>query len=337
MKHANVSVFVPHAGCPNQCSFCNQQKISGADLCAEEKEVETAASVALASLGQGAAQAEIAFFGGSFTAIERERMLRLLNAAYPFVRDGKFKGIRVSTRPDAIDSEVLAILKKFGVTAVELGAQSMDDGVLAKNRRGHTARDVVNASEQIRAAGFELGLQMMTGLYGSDDGKDLATARALIALKPDAVRIYPTIVLEGTELARLAETGEYAPQTLETAVNLCAGLLQQFRAAGIPVIRLGLHSGGDVQEGYLSGPWHPAFRELCENKIYLENALAALEAQHLSGGEAALFVMPGAVSKMAGQQRKNLQYIWEYKHIHCKVKTQEGLELYEVRALPLVR
>lgn len=332
MRHANISIFVPHAGCHNQCSFCNQQKISGADLCAEEQEVEHAAGIALASLGEGAAQAEIAFFGGSFTAIERERMLRLLQTAYPFVRDGRIKGIRISTRPDAVDEEILTLLKAYGVTAIELGAQSMDDQVLALNRRGHTAQDVITASRLIRASGFELGLQMMTGLYASDGLKDWKTAQALIALQPDTVRIYPTIVLEGTALAQLVEKGEYEPQTLESAVTLCAKLLLQFHRAGIPVIRLGLHSGGNVEAGYISGPWHPAFRELCENEIYLANALEALDAQNISGGNAMLLVAPGTVSKMTGQKQKNLKYILEHRQIACKVKTQKSLGLYEVRA-----
>ncbi len=287
--------------------------------------MEKTVGIALASLRKNAAQAEIAFFGGSFTAIERNRMHRLLKAAAPFVRDGKVKGIRISTRPDAIDEEILSVLKAFGVTAIELGAQSMDDKVLAENQRGHTAQDVVNASRMIHAAGFELGLQMMTGLYASDDRKDWETAQALIKLRPDTVRIYPTIVLEGTRLAELAESGEYAPQTLESAVALCAKLLLQFYKAGIPVIRLGLHSGGDVQEGYVSGPWHPAFRELCENEIYLANALQALEAQAIRGGKTTLLVGPGMVSKMTGQKRKNLQYIWEHMQTACKVKTQVGL------------
>lgn len=295
--------------------------------------MEKTVGIALASLRENAVQAEIAFFGGSFTAIERDRMHRLLEVAAPFVRDGRVKGIRISTRPDAIDEEILSVLKAFGVTAIELGAQSMDDKVLAENQRGHTAQDVVNASRMIQAAGFELGLQMMTGLYTSDDHKDWETAQALIKLRPDTVRIYPTIVLEGTRLADLAELGEYTPQTLGSAVALCAKLLLQFHQVGIPVIRLGLHSGGDIQEGYVSGPWHPAFRELCENEIYLANALQALEAQAICGGKTTLLVAPGMISKMTGQKRKNLQYIWEHRQTACKVKTQEGLGLYEVRAL----
>lgn len=331
MKHANVAIFVPHEGCPNQCSFCNQRRISGVDRSGEAEEVQKCITTAISSLGEKTKDAEIAFFGGSFTAIPRERMLRLLEAAYPFVKSGRFKGVRVSTRPDAIDAEVLSVLKAYGATAVELGAQSMNDKVLEMNRRGHTAADVKNASGQIRAAGLELGLQMMTGLYGSNDGLDLETARQIIALRPDTVRIYPTIVLEGTALAELARAGEYIPAELNETVELCARLLREFHKADIPVIRLGLHAGGDVENGYVAGPWHPALRELCESRIYLDSAVNALKAAGLARGEVALNVPEGAASKMAGQKRCNLIYLQKNYGVCCKIYTQAGLAPYEVR------
>lgn len=332
MKHANIAIFVPHEGCPNQCSFCNQRRISGVDHTGEAAEVERTVNTALLSLGEEKAKAaEIAFFGGSFTAIPRGRMERLLTAAFAFVREGRVKGVRISTRPDAIDPQTLRLLKAYGVTAVELGAQSMDDRVLAMNRRGHTAQDVTRASEEIRAAGLELGLQMMTGLYGSDDALDCETAQKIIALQPDTVRIYPTIVLEGTALAGLFQTGVYQPPRLEDTVALCAGLLWSFYQAGIPVIRLGLHAGGEIEKGYLAGPWHPALRELCENKIYLTQAVNALRAEDMPPGEAVLVVAAGAASKMAGQKRCNLQYLEQHYAMRCKIRVQTGLAPYEVR------
>ena len=162
--HANISVFVPHLGCPNMCSFCNQRYIARTEEIPTEATVINAVNIAMGSKNYSAENTEIAFFGGSFTAIDKDYMLRLLGAAYPFVRDKKVAGIRISTRPDAIDEEILNILKNYGVTSIELGAQSMCDAVLQMNNRGHTVTDVINASKLIKEHGFSLGLQMMTGL-----------------------------------------------------------------------------------------------------------------------------------------------------------------------------
>ncbi len=246
--------------------------------------------------------AEIAFFGGSFTAIDCGEMIGLLQAALPFVDGTQITGIRCSTRPDAIDGEILQILKDHGVTAVELGAQSMDDTVLCLNRRGHTARDVERASRLIAQSGLELGLQMMTGLYGATEQSDRETARQLMALHPQTVRIYPTLVLANTPLARLYEQGEYVPPTLETTVQLCAELMQQFEQAGVRVIKLGLHA--DSLSQVVAGPCHPALRELCEGQIYYTKAKALLGD---APSKAVVRVHPTCVSKMVGQRRQNLR------------------------------
>ena len=199
MKNANVSIFVSHFGCPQKCTFCNQHSITGAygDVIENAKiAIETASR----TLGENSKNAEIAFFGGSFTAIDEKYMKTLLGLAYEYVKTGQFKGIRISTRPDKISAEILDLLKSYGVTAIELGAQSMSDKVLSMNNRGHNSACVVEASGLIKSYGFELGLQMMTGMYGSDDETDIETAKKIIALSPDTVRIYPTVVIENTEL-----------------------------------------------------------------------------------------------------------------------------------------
>ena len=244
MKHINVSVFVPHAGCPHQCSFCNQRSISGAKSQPTAQDVRDAALVAMRSSPEGIKDGEIAFFGGSFTAIDRDYMIELLSSAQEFIGENGFKGIRTSTRPDAVDGEICDILEKYHVTAVELGAQSTNDKVLAMNRRGHTREDIFRSAWLLKERGFELGLQMMTGLYGSNDEDSIGTARDIISLSPDTARIYPTVVIENTELAELYRNGEYRPQTPEEAAVLCAKILPMFERAGIKVIRLGLHSGG---------------------------------------------------------------------------------------------
>lgn len=329
MKRANVAIFVPHAGCPHRCTFCDQRSIAGAAAVPSGEEVAATLRAAAGSLGERMRSAEIAFFGGSFTAIPRGEMLRLLEAARPFLGPEGFAGIRVSTRPDAVDGEVLDILADFGVTAVELGAQSMDDRVLAACGRGHTAADVVRASGMLRARGFSLGLQMMTGLPCSDDAEARATADALIALRPDTVRIYPALVLEGTPLAALWRAGEYAPQTLESAMALCAGLLERFAQRGVRVIRLGLHDSPDLRRSLLAGPHHPAFRELCEGNVLLRRALAALES--IPPGSVTLAVARGSASKMAGQRRANLAEL-ETRGYRVKIREEEAIPYLEVRA-----
>lgn len=328
----NVALFVPHEGCPQQCSFCNQRGISGKSKKLTVRDIDEAVQTACRYPSvKKPLKREIAFFGGSFTAIERGYMLELLRAASRYIDGGHFTGIRISTRPDAIDNEICDILNTYGVTAVELGAQSMDDRVLLLNRRGHTAKDVQEASALIINSGFELGLQMMTGLYGSSPDESRETARKLIEISPKTVRIYPTVVLHGTPLAGLLQSGEYQPQPLREAVLLCSELLELFEEAGIDVIRLGLHSGGDIEENYLAGPYHPAFRELCESEIYLRRAKQALAAAGITGGKAELHIPVNAVSTMIGQKKANLSAL-HHDGFECRVIPDTALRKYEVIA-----
>ena len=326
MKHSNIALFVAGVGCPHRCTFCDQRTITGEPETASPEDVAPAVRTALESGTRGA---QLAFFGGSFTAVPRPYMISLLEAARPFVEDGSVSGIRISTRPDSVGDEVLDILEDYGVEAVELGAQSMRDRVLKLNRRGHTADDVVEAAERVRRHGFELGLQMMTGLPGSAPEDDLYTGRMLAELQPATMRIYPTIVLEGTELAELWRTGAYVPPTLDESVQVCGELLRIFEDRGIPVIRMGLHSGGEVEEGYLTGPYHPAFRELCEGHIYLERAKDALKGAE--PGKYRLSVAPSEISKMAGQNRRNIIELEKNGYV-CRIRPEDGLAHFEVRA-----
>ena len=330
MKHANISLFVPHAGCPNQCSFCNQKTISGKVKELTTEEVRSTLEKAKND-GLKSENTEIAFFGGSFTAIDRDYMISLLEEAKPFIDKGIFGGIRISTRPDAIDEE---ILKEFKVTAIELGAQSTDDEVLLCNRRGHTKDDIINSSLLIKKHGFSLGLQMMTGLYKSTREKDVKTASDIIALKPDTVRIYPTIVLENTHLAELLASGEYSSPSLEETVSLCAELLMMFRGNNIKVIRLGLHSGGNVLDGYLSGPYHPAFGELCESEIYLKIIRKKLfeiyKNEKISEMKnVTIFVNNKEISKATGQKGKNKELLLS-DGFSVTIKGSETLEKYQI-------
>lgn len=328
MKHANISLFVPHAGCPNQCSFCNQRTISGSVKELTPEEVTSTLNKAIGD-NNSPENTEVAFFGGSFTAIERNYMIALLEAAKPFLDKGYFSGIRISTRPDAINDEVLSVLKKYGVTAIELGAQSTDDEVLSLNKRGHTREDIINASHLIKEYGFSLGLQMMTGLYGDTPEKSIKACEDIIALKPDTVRIYPTIVLEGTTLGELLKKGEYKPQSVEEAAELCSVLLKSFYDNGIKVIRLGLHSGGNIEEGYIAGPYHPAFGEICESKIYYSLIKNELEKYRGTKDKLTIFVNDREISKAVGQKGSNKSQFLK-DGFDISVKGSKELEKYEI-------
>lgn len=267
---------------------------------------------------------EIAFFGGSFTAIDREYMLELLQAAYPYVKSGQVRGIRISTRPDCIDTEILDILKAYGVTSIELGAQSMDDGVLKANRRGHTAQDVADASGLIQSYGFELGLQMMTGLYTDTQEKAVETAERIIALAPETVRIYPTVVLKNTYLAELYEKGVYTPLNVEKSVELCARLVPMFENADIKVIRLGLHSGKDLKKNMLAGGFHDSFGELVKSRILVNKILELPPADYQ------VFVHPKSLSKLKGNNKRNIYLLME-RGYNIKIITDNGLDVDELR------
>lgn len=333
MSHSNISIFVPHKGCPNDCSFCNQRAISGQMTSATPKDVEDAVETAI-KYKVPPKNTEIAFFGGSFTAIEREDMLSLLTAAKHFLDIYNFKGVRVSTRPDCINEDILLTLKNYGVTAIELGAQSMNDEVLSANRRGHTADDVRNASKLIKDYGFELGLQMMTGLYKSDFEKDLYTANEIVKLKPDTVRIYPTVVLKNTHLGYLQEMGEYIAPTAEESAPFCAHLLQLFENEGIKVIKLGLHSSETVESDMIGGAYHPAFRELCEGHIYLTKILEKLSEKD-KNQQYVIYVNKKVLSKAKGQQKRNEKAL-KNQGFHCIIKGKENLEEFQIEVADLI-
>lgn len=324
LKHSNISIFVPHIGCPNKCSFCNQRYITGAFKAPTVRDVAIAVKNAQTNPNYDPKTTEIAYFGGSFTAINRNYMLRLLRVAHRFVKSGVVSGIRISTRPDAIDDEILTLLKEYSVTAIELGAQSLNDRVLRLNNRGHKVSDVVKAAKKIKEHGFELGLQIMTGLYADSDASALKTAEKVIEIKPDTVRIYPTIVLKDTDLEALYLDNIYKPQTLDNAVSLASKLYKMFTDNGIRVIRLGLHS--IEKEAYIAGPWHPAFSELCQSQIMLNEVLSQINEK----GNYIIYVGKSDVSKMTGQKRSNILHL-ETKGIYCKVKPDNTLCDLEVR------
>lgn len=303
-----IPVFVPHLGCPHRCVFCNQRRITGQAEAVTAGTVLSALQQAAGPARNGAAR-QLAFYGGSFTAIPEEQQIILLSAAFEGIRKGMIDSIRLSTRPDAIDREVLDRLRCYGVRCIELGAQSMDDGVLRLSGRGHRAEDVRQAAQLIRSAGFELILQMMTGLPGDTPEKSMETARELIRLKPDGVRIYPTVIVRDTELYDMWRRGEYREQSVEEAVELCARILPLFEEAGIPVIRLGLNPTEELSSGMAAGgAYHPALGELVKSRVMLQRARELLQGKK-PGESAVIGVRSTLLSQAVGQRRQNVELL----------------------------
>lgn len=319
-RHINIPVFIPHLGCPNTCVFCDQRNISGRDRPVEVQDVGSIIEewVSTASAND---EIELAFFGGSFTGIPRDEMIAYLEAAHDYVKKGVISGIRISTRPDYIDDEILDILKDHGVKVIELGVQSMMDTVLRLSRRGHTVQDVVHASELIKKRGFTLGIQIMPGLPSDTIDTSLKTAEMVIALKPEIVRIYPAVVLKGTELETLYKAGLFKPLTIEEAVTWCSIMVPLFRRAGILIVRLGLHYSEVLADSVVAGPFHPAFGEMVESGILLDRISRIIEDKRLDCEGIAIQTWKGALSKTLGHKRANITALKErygYKHIVVK-------------------
>jgi len=328
MKLTNISIFVPHAGCPHRCSFCDQRTISGSVKVPDVGEVFELLKEQAPHLAERGMTAEIAFFGGSFTAIERGYMESLLLAADRAIKKFPvYTGIRCSTRPDCVDERIVRVLKKYGVTAVELGAQSMSDEVLSANERGHTSEDVRQAARLIRESGIELGLQMMTGLYRDTPEKCLYTAEQFIKLRPETVRIYPTVILKNTKLGELFESGEYKSFSFEETVELCVKLHREFAINGVRIIRMGLHASPEIERDMLGGVYHPALREIVESRIFLEDLkrqiLGVKKGKHL------VYTDPKNISKAVGQNKSNINALAEMGY-EVQFKPRPGVYIWVV-------
>ena len=313
VKHVIIPVFVPHRGCPYSCIFCNQKKISGQTDDITPEDVPRIIETHLDTVRPGSF-VEVAFYGGSFTAIGKDLQKSFLEKASPYRTAGRVSEIRLSTRPDSIDGEILDMLRQYGVKTIELGVQSLNDEVLRASFRGHDAAAVYKAVSLIKEGGFRLGIQTMTGLPSDNREGCLDTARQVIAMSPQLVRIYPVLVIKGTGLEKMLLSGEYVPQSLDEAVELCAELLELYEARGINVIRIGLQATENIREGpgseVAAGPVHPAFRQLVESKRMLRRIEAEIRRKGLAGAKS-LTVTTGLsnVSNVIGQKRKNIKYL----------------------------
>lgn len=301
MKHRNLAIFIPHAGCPHRCSFCDQRQISGQATAPSPQKVKEMIEHCVNLPSHRPELTQIAFFGGSFTCIPREQMTEYLAITKPYIESGAFTGLRLSTRPDGISPEILSILKEYHVQAIELGAQSMSEEVLLQANRGHTPEDTVQAAKLIHEYGFDLGLQMLLGLPG--DSKEIAyqTALKLAALNPKEMRLYPAVVFPGTTLHQQFLDGSYTPLTVEEALDWITPIAGYLQEQGIQLLKVGLHQA----DGAVAGAFHPAFGEMVRTALWNQKLKKQLPSEK---GELLVYIQPEERSIAVGQKQKNLEY-----------------------------
>lgn len=338
-KEYIIPIFVPHLGCPNDCTFCNQKKISGQKTNISSKDVNGIIEYYLSNFKEHDKKIEVAFFGGSFTGIDVNIQEELLSAAYEFIKKEKVDSIRISTRPDYINQDILNLLKKYNVKTIELGVQSANDFVLQKARRGHTFEDVKKASKLIRKNGFILGHQMMVGLPESSQKDEIETAKKLIKLKPKIVRIYPVLVIKGTKLADDYLDGTYKPNTLEQAVETSAILLKMFSKKKIDVIRIGLQSTDEIcnpeneNSQVVAGPYHPAFRQLVESRICYDEFSKKIRDLNNRVKVVKVNVNGNMINNFVGHKKENIKRIKEIYNVDVVVERDDKVKGYKMKGI----
>lgn len=331
-KEYVIPVFVPHLGCPNDCIFCNQKSISGQKKKTTKEEAKQTIENFLNSIKDKDAKKEIAFFGGSFTGIDNKVQEELLQTAYEYVKNGQVDSIRLSTRPDYINKEILKKLKKYKVKTIELGVQSANDYVLGRANRGHTFKDVIKASKLIRRYGFNLGHQMMVGLPESTREDEINTAKALIKLKPKMVRIYPVLVIKGTKLEKECKEGIYEPLSVVQAVEICKQLVRLFTNKKIQVIRVGLQNTDEICEPgsneseVVAGPFHPAFGQLVESSMWYDAIVEKIKKLNVKVKEVEVFVNPRDVNNVIGHKKENIRKLRELYEVELIVKQDSKIK-----------
>ena len=302
MRHYNIPVFIVHYGCPHMCVFCNQAKITGRETNIEPDEIRHTIDEYLETLNKNSIK-EVAFFGGTFTAISLKLQREYLEVVKEYIDRGLVDGIRLSTRPDCINDEILILLKKYGVKTIELGVQSLNDEVLSLSERGYQKEKVKKASSLIKSYGIKLGIQLMPGLPGSNIMRDLETTKEVVEIKPDMVRIYPTLVISDTKLENMYLDGSFKPLDMDITVELVAKMIAYFELGNIEIIRVGLQPSDELREDgvIVAGPFHPAFRELVETKLYGDFFKALLKENDFLKIE----VNPKMLSRAVGIKKAN--------------------------------
>jgi len=330
-KHNNIPIFIPELACPHRCVFCNQSKISASLSIPEPEGIGEIIEKYIQSTTEPR-EREIAFFGGNFTGIPIELQKRYLQAAQTYILSGHVSGIRLSTRPDYINPTILKMLKKYHVLAIELGAQSTDDTVLRKSGRGHTARDIQEASKMILDTGFELGLQMMIGLPGDTAEKSMQTARDIVAFGAQTTRIYPTLVIQETQLSNWYHNQKYFPLSLDEAVLLSKNLYRYFEASQVRVIRVGLHPSEELspEKSLIAGPFHKSFKELVMTDLWKD--ILSKKLNGIFYKKIDVIVNNTQLNFAVGYESKNKQY-FENNGYQLKFKTDPFLSKYDVQII----
>ncbi|MFA5074300.1 MAG: radical SAM protein [Nitrospirota bacterium] len=301
-----IPFFIPNAACKHQCIFCDQKAITGEKRPPSSSEIPAKIDEYLRTKSR-IDPVQIAFYGGSFTALPLAVQQSYLEAIQPFIQSKQIQTIRISTRPDCITTDILLFLKKYHVTIVELGAQSLNNDILKRSGRGHTADDTIKSFRLLKEYGFSCGLQVMVGLPGDSKKIFEQTITTVIKMTPDFIRLYPLLVIKGTRMEKEYNDGKYEPLSLENAVSVCKNALRMCRAAEIPVIRIGLQPTEELEQHgtIIAGPYHPAFRQLVESAIFLEEMQKAL-AHSNETGKAIFYVHPLDLSAALGQNRSNV-------------------------------
>ena len=331
-KEYIIPIFVPHLGCPNACVFCNQTKITGKQKQVTAKDVEETIEEYLKSFKDKDNKVEVAFFGGSFTAIEEEKQVELLEAAYKYVESKQVDSIRISTRPDYIDKVILKRLKKYKVKTIELGVQSANNYVLTRAKRGHTFEDVKKASKLIRFYGFTLGHQMMVGLPESTALDEINTAKALIKLKPKIVRIYPVLVIKKTELEEEYNKGEYEALSVIQAVERCKEIASLFNKNKINIIRIGLQSTDEIcspeneNSEVVAGPYHPAFRQLVEGALWYDVIVSEIKKCNTKVKVVQIKANPDDINNIIGHKKENINKLKDNYDVDVIIKSDENIK-----------
>ena len=333
-KHCIIPIFVPHLGCPNDCIFCNQKSISGQKKEMTKEKAKEIIDNYLESIRKEkeSVKIEIAFFGGSFTAIKEEKQEELLKVAYEYVKSKDVDSIRISTRPDAINKEILKRLKKYGVKTIELGVQSANNYILNRINRGHTFEDVKKASKMIRWYGFKLGHQMMVGLPESTRLDEINTAKQLIKLKPKMVRIYPTLVIKNTKLEKEYEEGKYKPLSVVQTVEVCKDLVRMFTDKKIDVIRIGLQTTDEISEPGSknsevgAGPFHPALRQLVESAMWYDAIVGKIKKLNVKVKEVEVTVNPIDANNVIGHKKENVLKLKDTYDVDLVLKQDEKMK-----------
>jgi len=313
-----IPIFLPHAGCPHQCVFCNQVSITGSiQQAVNADQIRSQIHQFLEYTTDRRKPVQISFYGGNFLGLKIDEMTRLLDLATEFIGQGQVNSIRFSTRPDTITPERLNIISEYPVETVELGVQSMDDHVLALAERGHNAADTVHAVEQLKELQLDIGLQLMVGLPGDNEALSLITAEKTAALGPDFVRIYPVLVVKNSRLAKWYQKGTYAPLSLAAAVTQVKKLYLLFKKANIRVVRMGLQASEDLADEatVLAGPYHPAFGHLVYSEVFLDAAHQALDSIETLSDSITISVNPRSISKMRGLNNLNIEKLRENFHL----------------------